>query len=112
MSKFPQKVQEPVEGFVNLTVANVDPWGWVTIQLGDRAEANFVLPHTMRATFLHAADLPNIGLPGSVVRFPATAERAFRSGFGAPDSIVIRIPFQGVFWEMPEPIAADLFFTS
>lgn len=109
MSKFPQKPQEPVEGTVNLTVANVDPWGWVTLQLGDISAANFVMPHTMRQAFLQAAGRPNIGLPGTVIPFPSTAERCMSAGMPDDGQILIRIPFEGVFWKLPESVAAELF---
>lgn len=105
MSKFPQKPQEPVEGTVNLTVANVDPWGWVTLQLGDISSANCVLPHTMLPAFLQAAGRPNLGLPGTVIPFPATAERYMLDN----GKILIRIPFEGVYWKLPESVAAELF---
>lgn len=109
MSKFPQKPQEPVEGTVNLTVANVDPWGWVTLQLSDNAAANCVLPHTMLPAFLQAAGRPNLGMPGTVIPFPATAERCMRTSMHDNGQILIRIPFEGVFWKLPESVAADLF---
>lgn len=110
MSKFPQKPQEPVDGTVNLTVANVDPWGWITLHLGDVSAAIFVLPHTRRKAFLVAADRLNFGLPGTVIPFPATAERCMRYSMHDEWQILIRIPFEGVSWKLPESVAAELFF--
>lgn len=109
MSKFPQKPQEPVEGTVNLTVVTVDPWGWVTLQLGDISAVNCVLPHTMRQAFLQAAGRSNLGMPGTVITFPATAERCLRLNMHDDWQIRIRIPFAGVCWKLPEPVAAELF---
>lgn len=108
MSKFPAKPLDPVEGSVNLTVSNVDPWGWVTLHVGNVFAANFVIPHSMLPAFLQAADRPNIGLPGTVIPFPATAERCMEDA----GKILIRIPFEGVCWKLPESVAADLFSTN
>lgn len=112
MSKFPPNPQELVEGSINLTVTNIDGWGWITLQLGDISSANCGMPHTMIPAFLQASGRPNIGLPGTVIPFPATAERCMRTSMHDEWQILIRIPFAGVFFKLPESVAAELFSTN